>query len=77
MSSSIVEGFLWGFATVALVTWLAGCATISPDLANQMTGVATALETLPAVPADAATQAQVAGWTAWASFLLKAAAVAF
>lgn len=51
----------------------AGLGTVSSDaLEKQAAGVVAALETLPQVPADAATQAQVEGWKTWLASLAKA-----
>lgn len=50
-----------------------GCATVNPEMAHQMAGVAQALDTLPSAPVGTDTQGQIAGWSAWASYLLKAA----
>lgn len=65
--------FLMALVLTVCVVCLPACATVNPDMARQMAGVAEALETLPAAPVDSETQAQISGWAAWASFLLKAA----
>lgn len=60
-------------AVTVVFLLMSGCATVNPEMAQHMAGVAKALETLPAAPVGAETQAQISGWTTWASFLLKAA----
>ncbi|WP_428558533.1 MAG: hypothetical protein ACP59X_12005 [Solidesulfovibrio sp. DCME] len=61
---------------VFLCIALGGCAglgTVSSDaLEKQAAGVVAALDALPPVPADAATQAQVEGWKTWLAYLAKA-----
>ena len=44
------------------------------EISKQMSGISTALENLPKAPTDAATQAQIANYAAWGSFLAKVAA---
>lgn len=77
MTRNAVSWLLSGAAAVCLMLILTlclpGCATVNPEMAQHMAGVAKALETLPAAPVNAETQAQISGWSAWASFLLKAA----
>lgn len=52
------------------VLTLAGCASQQTvNALQQSAGVLSAIATLPPVPADAKTQAQVAGWQAWAAYL--------
>jgi len=45
------------------------------EIAKQMAGVSTALANLPQAPGDAATQAQIANYAAWGSYLTGIAAV--
>ncbi|KHK04034.1 hypothetical protein [Desulfovibrio sp. TomC] len=58
-----------------LVIVMGGCAGMAPvsvdALESQASGVVAALEALPAVPADAKTQAQVDGWKQWLVYLAK------
>uniref|UniRef100_I2Q1E9 Lipoprotein n=1 Tax=Desulfovibrio sp. U5L TaxID=596152 RepID=I2Q1E9_9BACT len=63
------------FAALVLIVCLAGCAGLkltSAGLDAQANGVVAALDALPAVPADARTQAQVQNWKDWLAWLAKA-----
>lgn len=61
------------FLVLALtVSGCAGTQVGSDGLERQAAGVIAALDALPPVPADAETQAQVAGWKTWLSYLAKA-----
>jgi uncharacterized protein YceK len=60
-------------AVTVVFLLMSGCATVNPEMAQHMAGVASALDKLPTAPVGADTQAQISGWSAWASYLLKAA----